>query len=43
MIWELIDKAGEDLSHQFRYKCLEQIQGFLCHLAMTYENITPLL
>jgi hypothetical protein len=43
MIQELIDEAEDDPSHEFCYKRLEQIRGFLCHLAMTYDNITPFL
>jgi hypothetical protein len=43
MIQELIDEADGDPSHEFGYKRLEQIRGFLCHLAMTYDNITPFL
>ena len=43
MIQGLIDKAKNDPYHEFGYKRLEQICGFLCHLAMTYENITPFL
>jgi DNA-binding transcriptional regulator GbsR (MarR family) len=43
MIKELIDEANNNPTHEYLYKRLEQIRGFLCHLAMTYENITPFL
>jgi hypothetical protein len=43
MIKELINEADGDPRHEYSYKRLEQIRGFLCHLAMTYENITPFL
>ena len=43
MIKELLDKADGNEKHSFMYKRLEQIRGFLCHMAMTYETITPFL
>jgi hypothetical protein len=43
MIEELLTEAGGNKDHEFSYKRLEQIRGFLCHMAMTYETITPFL
>jgi hypothetical protein len=43
MIRELLDEANGDLKHKFPYKRLEQIRGFMCHIAMTYKTITPFL
>ena len=43
MINEMLDEADGDETHEFLYKRLEQIRGFLCHMAMTYETITPFL
>jgi hypothetical protein len=43
MIQEMISAAGGNESHEFSYKRLEQIRGFLCHMAMTYETFTPFL
>jgi hypothetical protein len=43
LVRELIELAGHDEGHTFNYKQLEQIRGFLCHMAMTYETITPFL
>jgi hypothetical protein len=43
MIEELTEEAGGNVDHKFSYKRLEQIRGFLCHLAMTYETLTPFL
>jgi polyhydroxyalkanoate synthesis regulator phasin len=43
MIKELLDEADGDENYEFSYKPLEQIRGFLCHMAMTYETITPFL
>jgi hypothetical protein len=43
MILELIDEAAGNPNHQYLYKRLEQICGFMCHLAMTFENITPIV
>jgi hypothetical protein len=43
MIKELLNEADGDERHAFSYKRLEQIRAFLCHMAMTYETITPFL
>jgi hypothetical protein len=43
MIKELLTEADGDKDHEFSYKRLEQIRGFLCHMAMTYKIITPSL
>jgi hypothetical protein len=43
MIQEMLSLAGGNEDHEFSYKRLEQIRGFLCHIAMTYETITPFL
>ena len=43
MIQELLDMADGKIAYEFSYKRLEQIRGFLCHLAMTYETLTPFL
>jgi hypothetical protein len=43
-IKELIDHHhASSTDPLFRYKRLEEIRGFLCHLAMTFETITPYL
>ena len=43
MISELLEEAGDDTQHKYCYKRMEQIRGFMCHLAMTYETVTPFL
>ena len=43
MMVELIEEAGGDPTHSYDFKRLEQIWGFMCHLAMTYECVTPFL
>jgi hypothetical protein len=43
MIKELTEEADRHPDQAFSYKRLEQIRGFLCHMAMTYETITPFL
>jgi hypothetical protein len=40
---ELIDESHGNPDHEFVYKRLEQIRGFLCHMCMTYETLTPFL
>jgi hypothetical protein len=40
---ELTKVLGSSHSPEFVYKRLEQIRGFLCHLSMTYSEITPYL
>jgi hypothetical protein len=42
-IKELIDEFEKSTDPLFSYKRLEQIRGFLCHLSMTFETITPFL
>jgi hypothetical protein len=39
----LIQAVGNEAEHEFCYKRLEQVRGFLCHLTMTYESLTPFL
>jgi hypothetical protein len=43
MVKELLEEANGSKRHKFSYKQLEQIRGFLCHMAMTYETLTPFL
>ena len=43
LIDELISESNLDPMHNFSYKRLEQVRGFLCHLSMTYETLTPFL
>jgi len=33
----------QDLNYNFNFKYLEQVRGFLCHLALTFEIIFPFL
>ena len=40
---ELQEEIEQDHNVQFSYKRLEQIRGYLCHLAMTYSVIFPYL
>jgi hypothetical protein len=42
-IKELSDELDKGTEALFNYKRLEQIRGFLCHLSMTFESITPFL
>ena len=42
-IMELLGLYLTDEEPWMRYKRLEEIRGFLCHLAMTYELVTPYL
>jgi hypothetical protein len=42
-IKELTDGFEKSPDPRFAYKRLEQIRGFLCHLSMTFETITPFL
>jgi hypothetical protein len=42
-IKELTDAFEDCPDAEFDYKRLEQIRGFLCHLSMTFEVITPFL
>jgi hypothetical protein len=43
MVEELTKEADGRPNHEYCYKRLEQIRGFMCHMAMTYETITPFL
>jgi hypothetical protein len=43
LIHELISESNLNPLHDFSYKRLEQVRGFLCHLSMTYETLTPFL
>jgi hypothetical protein len=43
LIDELVCESKLDPLHDFLYKRLEQVRGFLCHLSMTYETLTPFL
>ena len=36
-------KANDEQTPEMNFKRLEQVQGFLCHLSMTYDLIIPLL
>jgi hypothetical protein len=40
---ELSNQLSRSPDSKFSYKRLEQIRGFLCHLSMTFEVITPFL
>jgi hypothetical protein len=40
---ELLEVFLSSVSPLFNYKRLEQIRGFLCHVAMTYALVTPYL
>jgi hypothetical protein len=40
---ELTDVFASSSIPEFVYKRLEQIRGFLCHLSMTYSELTPYL
>jgi hypothetical protein len=42
-IKELTNVFEDSPDAEFDYKRLEQIRGFLCHLSMTFEVITPFL
>jgi hypothetical protein len=42
-IKELLDFYISSDEPTFRYKRLEEVRGFLCHLAMTFEIVTPYL
>ena len=37
LIQSLMDDISKDPTCQFEYKRLEQIRGFICHLAMTFD------
>lgn len=39
----ILKRFAEEEDPSFDYKSLEQIRGFLCHLSMTFDPITPLL
>ena len=43
LITELCDEMENNPETQFSYKRLEQVRGFLCHLAMAYSIIFPYL
>ena len=43
VIQDIVDEIGGDPSKQVSYKQLERGRGFLCHLAMVYEVISPYL
>ena len=45
LINELLSQYGEESNNspEFSFKRLEQIRGYLCHISMTYEAITPFL
>ena len=40
---ELTDQLSNSPDSKFSYKRLEQIRGFLGHLSMTFEAVTPFL
>jgi hypothetical protein len=42
-VLELLESLENDPDVDLDYKRLEQIRGFLCHLSMTFEIITPFL
>jgi hypothetical protein len=42
-ILELQESLESDPKGELNYKRLEQVRGFLCHLSMTFEIITPFL
>ena len=42
-ILELQESLENDPNGELNYKRLEQVRGFLCHLSMTFEIITPFL
>ena len=43
LIDKLVSESKLDPLHDFVYKRLEQVRGFLFHLSMTYETVTPFL
>lgn len=40
---ELVNQTNEGANNKLNYKRLEQIRGFMCHLAMMYELLNPYL
>ena len=43
LIQGLVDDLDQNPKEKLRYKILERIRGFLCHLAMVYDPIFPYL
>ena len=43
LISELATQLGEDPLQDLDYKQLERARGFLCHLSMTHDMVTPFL
>jgi hypothetical protein len=39
----LVDQLSQDPKNLLNYKELERTRGFLCHLSITFELITPFL